>query len=301
MRHWIKGLALILLGIVLPAHGDQVGQVSQGIFYQPQLRDAALGEARWDEIVAQVKREGFDTLVVQWSRYGDAFAKPEESDWLAARLQRARSAGLRLVMGLYADPAFFQRQDQSAGSLARYLDQQERHNLRLAKEWRKRLGEESIAGWYLPAELDDLNWREPQRQALLASHLASSVNSLRELAPVPVYASTFFTGKMSPQAYQAFLSRLAGAGVSLVVQDGSGTGVLSQPERELYLSALAPCAGRMSGLIHELFVQQAGGTTFRAEPLDEAQQRALWAAPVRCGSLRWFFSLRYLPGLSDMR
>lgn len=35
MRHWIKGLALILLGIVLPAHGGQVGQVSQGIFYQP--------------------------------------------------------------------------------------------------------------------------------------------------------------------------------------------------------------------------------------------------------------------------
>lgn len=295
MRYWIKVLVLILLGMVLPAHG------SQGIFYQPQLRDATLGELRWDEIVAQVKQEGFDTLIVQWTRYGDAFAKPEESAWLVARLKRAHAAGLKLVLGLYADPAFFQRQDQSAGSLARYLDQQESHNHLLAEEWLDRLGEGSIAGWYLPAELDDFNWRDPERQVLLAKHLASSVKALREVSPEPVYISSFFTGKMSPQAYRDLLTRLADKGVNLMVQDGSGTMVLSRAERDLYLGALYPCEGRVAGLIHELFVQKSRGSTFKAEPLTESQQRALWSTPSQCGSQRWFFSLRYLPGLADMR
>ena len=294
MRHWITGLALILLGAVLPAQG------SQGIFYQPQLRDAALGEARWDEIVAQVKREGFDTLIVQWTRYGDAFAKPEEQAWLAARLKRAQAAGLTLILGLYSDPGFFQRQDQSAGYLVRYLQGLERLNLAQAREWQARIGKGRIAGWYLPAEIDDLNWRDPERQGLLAGHIERSVAALNALGDQPVYISSFFTGKMSPQAYRELLTRLGDPGVSLMVQDGSGTGVLSVAERELYLSALEPCEGRVAGLVHELFVQQSGEESFRASPLAEPQQRALWSAPSRCGSERWFFSLRYLPGLTDM-
>ncbi|WP_349919587.1 DUF4434 domain-containing protein [Aeromonas veronii] len=295
MRHWITALTLILLAAAWPA------QASQGIIYQPQLRDAAIGEARWDEILAQVKREGFDTLIVQWTRYGEAFAKPEESAWLTDRLKRVNEAGLTLILGLYSDPEFFQHQDQSAGHLDRYLGQQESHNLSLAQEWQARLGEGHIAGWYLPAELDDLNWRAPERQALLARHLASLGKALNELNPVPVYISSFFTGKMSPEAYREMLTLMAQNGVSLLVQDGSGTGVLSQPERNLYLSALEPCEGRVAGLIHELFVQQQGEGAFQAKPLAESQQRALWSAPGRCGSQRWFFSLRYLPGLADLR
>lgn len=295
MRHWMIGLVLILLGATWPAQG------SQGIFYQPQLRDAGLGEARWDEIVAQLKREGFDTLIVQWTRYGEAFAKPAESDWLAARLKRAQAAGLTLILGLYSDPEFFQRQDQSAGRLERYLESLGRHDLALARAWRSRLGEGRIAGWYLPAELDDLNWRKPERQALLSRHLGRTASELRRLDAVPVYISSFFTGKMSPQAYRALLTGLAESGVSLMVQDGAGTGVLSPPEQNLYLSALEPCEGRVAGLVHELFVQQRDSDSFQAKPLDESRQRALRSAPSRCGSQRWFFSLRYLPGLADMR
>lgn len=295
MRHWIAGLALLLLGAVMPA------QASQGIFYQPQLRDAAISEARWGEILAQLKREGFDTLIVQWTRYGAAFEQPGDQAWLAARLKQARAAGLTLILGLYSDPDFFQQQDQSAGYLARYLGQQESHNLAVAKTWLGLLDAGSIAAWYLPAELDDFNWRDPERQTLLAEHLASQTKGLRELAPVPVYISSFFTGKMSPLAYQELLTRMATQGVSLMVQDGSGTGVLSPPEQALYLSALEPCEGRVAGLVHELFVQQQGSDAFQARPLAESQQRALWSAPGRCGSQRWFFSLRYLPGLADMR
>lgn len=295
MRHWMAGLTLFLLAGVFQT------QANQGIFYQPQLRDATISETRWDEILTQVKREGFDTLIVQWTRYGETFTKPAEKEWLAARLKRAQSAGWTLILGLYSDPAFFQRQDQNASYLTRYLSQQESHNLTLAQEWQERLGQGRIAGWYLPAELDDLNWRDPERQALLAQHLRSSVKALRKVDPVPVYISSFFTGKMSPQAYRDLLTQMAAEGVSLMVQDGSGTGVLTQRERELYLSALEPCEGRVTGLVRELFVQKNESGTFRAGPLAEPRQRALWSAPNRCGSQHWFFSLRYLPGLSDMR
>lgn len=295
MKHFVMGLILIMFGLTLPA------QARMGIFYQPQLRDVSLGETRWDQIMRELKKEGFDTLIVQWTRYGEAFAKPQERDWLAGRLKRARAMGLNLVLGLYADPAFFERQSQSSGELEQYLKQQQQNNLNQAGEWLSLLGRDRIVGWYIPDELDDFNWREPERQALLARYLGRTVDALHEQSKVPAYISTFFTGKMSPHAYRDWLSSLGASGVKLMVQDGSGTGVLSPSERAIYFAILEPCEGRVEGVVHEIFIQLHGSDTFKAVPLDEAQQRVLRLSSSQCGRQRWFFSLRYLPGMEDMR
>lgn len=295
MQSLLRGVVLALLWVVLPAHA------SRGIIYQPQLRDMSITDARWEQIVTRVKQDGFDTLIVQWTRYGDAFGTARDADWLAARLIRAHDAGLRLVLGLYSDPAFFSRQTQNAGELARYLAHQEYLDLDQAKVWLARLGKGRISGWYLPAEVDDANWRQPDRQQLLARYLAVSARSLRSQRDVPVYISTFFTGKMSPEAYSELVRLIARQQVQPMVQDGRGTGVLNDVERDLYLSVLMPCQGRVAGIVHELFVQRPDAKAFRADALAPERQQALLATPDPCGSQRWFFSLRYLTAMQDMR
>ena len=56
--------------------------------------------------MSQLRLQGFDTLVLQWTRYGDAFTQPEQRALLFKRAAAAQQAGLKLIVGLNADPEF---------------------------------------------------------------------------------------------------------------------------------------------------------------------------------------------------
>lgn len=288
---------------VLLLCGASAAQAMQGLFYQPQLRDMNITSERWEEAMAAVRQYGFDTLVVQWTRYGEALAGPAHADWLQQRLLQARAAGLQLVLGLYADPEFFQRvEGQSPGELQAYLGQLEAATEVQAKDWEQRLGGAAIAGWYLPAEIDDANWRSAARQALAQTYLEQTQADLISVLNRPVYLTSFFTGKMTPQAYRGMLEGLSRTGVHVWVQTGEGTGVLRPLERQLYLDSLTPCAGVASGLVRELFVQQGTPeSSFLATSLAKDLQMNMLASASSCGTDRVFFSLRYLPGMEDIR
>ena len=279
----------------------------QAIFYQPLLRDQAVSDERWEEVIADVRQQGFDTFIVQWTRFGKAFLQPEEAAWLQKRLERVRAAGFKLILGLYADPDFFQRQKQSVGYLNAYLNQIRIENYAVAREWLDRLGPEAISGWYLTTELDDANWRSDVRQQAAEKYLHHSLAELNKVAVRPVYVSSFFTGKMSPAAYRDMVARFNGTGVGVWVQTGEGTGVLSPVERQLYLDGLLPCEGVVQSIVRELFVMQhqkvqnepEGKTVFLAAPAD--WQASVLKAAAPCGDDRVFFSLQYLPNMGDMR
>jgi hypothetical protein len=57
--------------------------------------------------------QGGKTLIVQWSAYGDSDFGGSDG-WLANSL-RARAQGLQLVLGLYMDPAYYQRLEELDG------------------------------------------------------------------------------------------------------------------------------------------------------------------------------------------
>lgn len=45
----------------------------KGIIWQPQNRDSQVTDTQWQGLMSQLRLQGFDTLVLQWTRYGDAF------------------------------------------------------------------------------------------------------------------------------------------------------------------------------------------------------------------------------------
>ncbi|UTH74155.1 DUF4434 domain-containing protein [Chromobacterium sp. IIBBL 290-4] len=291
MKTWI---AILLLALALPA------QAMRAVFYQPQLRDQAVAASEWPGIFNALRQQGFDAVVWQWTRHGAAFADGEERSWLLARMSEARAAGLAQIVGLAADPDFFQKQQAGKETLAPYLQALRRQDASQAAGLLHQLGVEAIQGWYLPAEADDRNWRETDRQALLTDYLRQTREDLSALLPRPVYISAFFNGNAAPDAFGRLLDGIAASGVKVWLQDGAGASRLSAPERALYLDALAACGQpRVAGIVHELFLDQGHGEAFSPSRPPAAQAAAsLAAAPCPNLNQLWF-SLRYLPGVGE--
>ncbi|WNL44635.1 DUF4434 domain-containing protein [Dyella sp. BiH032] len=289
-------LALVLL------LASWLADAATALFYQPQLRDRDVAAAQWPGVFAQVRGRGFDTLVVQWTQYGDAFGDEAGHAWLLQRVREAHAAGLRIVLGLHSDPAFFQRQEMPVSSLDDYLRTLARQDAEVARRWLADLGEAPIAGWYLPMEIDDRRWREPEAREALRDYLALERRQLDRVAVRPVYVSTFFAGHMAPAGYAALLADVRRAGVRPWVQDGAGTGRLSRGESAVYLAAAASCDGQGAvGVVYEVFRQVGSDAAFKAVPLGERELGVALAQRAPCGGDSLFFELRYLEGMGVLR
>ncbi|WP_058910146.1 DUF4434 domain-containing protein [Entomohabitans teleogrylli] len=278
--------ALLLWGLALLS---PLAQGMNGVIYQPQLRDMSVSDDRWQKMMGDLRRAGIDTLVIQWTRYGDGFWDDPARQWLADKARIARAAGLQLVVGLHADPDFFNRQNQPLPALENYLNHLRAVDVATARQWLQLLGAAQIGGWYISSEIDDLRWRDEQAQRLAQQWLSDTRLSLDALAVKPVAVSSFFAGNMSPQGYQRLVNTLRASGVSVWVQDGAGSGKLTPQERNLYL------AGQADGTVVELFREDRSRSGFHATPLDALAQQRLLSEPPRAGRQRLFFSLRYMP------
>ncbi|MEZ2574248.1 MULTISPECIES: DUF4434 domain-containing protein [Buttiauxella] len=258
------------------------------VMYQPQLRDTTVSDAQWQSVLSKLKGQGIDTLVLQWSRYDDAFTGGESRAWLERKAQLTTASGLKLVIGLAADGQFFERQKQPMPALENYLNHLRANDVAVAKRWVEVLGEQAISGWYISSELDDRRWRTPQMQQVAENWMNNTRLSLAAVADKPVAVSSFFAGNMTPDSYRKWITTLNHSGVKVWMQDGAGTQVLTETERALYLQA--PSAGK----VIELFRQDKQAETFEAQPAPAAYQQKLLSTPVPQGQDRIFFSLRYM-------
>ncbi|MFJ4255477.1 DUF4434 family protein [Pseudomonas monteilii] len=268
-----KILAFCLLALCLPATADQ------RLFYQPLNRDASITPAQWQQLWHATVAQGGKTLIVQWSAYGDSDFGGAQG-WLANSLRSAHAQGLQLVMGLYMDPAYYQRLEALDGEgqnsywkaqLGRSLSQYQQ----LRNAWQL-----PVDGWYLPMELDDQHFREAERRDALYSQLQAFNRQLDK----PLHISAFSAGKLSPGVNAAWLEQLAGLGLTVWWQDGAGTGRLPALVRQGYEQAL-PCR---VGVVREAFRQVSGpGQAFRAEPAEPKLGSGCHAEAV--------FALRYRP------
>lgn len=212
----------------------------KGIIWQPQNRDSQVTDAQWQGLMSQLRLQGFDTLVLQWTRYGDAFTQPEERALLFRRAAAAQHAGLKLIVGLNADPEFFMHQKQSSAALESYLNRLLAADLQQARLWSAAPGV-TPDGWYISAEIDDLNWRSEAARQPLLKWLNNTQRLLSDVSEKPTYVSSFFAGNMSPDGYRQLLEQVKATGVNVWVQDGSGVDKLTAGQRECYLQASADC------------------------------------------------------------
>ncbi|WP_165418457.1 DUF4434 domain-containing protein [Dyella amyloliquefaciens] len=289
MLRWLAGVLLVALPLWTAA--------ATAVIYQPQRRDRDVAAAQWPRLFAEVRKQGFDTLVVQWTQYGDAFANPDEHAWLLQRVRDARAAGLHIVLGLGSDPAFFTVQNQKKGDeMTGYLQSLSRRNAEVAHRWVADLGSDAIAGWYLPMEIDDVRWNDPKARVQLRDYLSTEQRQLDGIAPRPVYVTSFFAGHMAPDSYAALVADVQRSGVRAWVQDGAGTQRLEQGARNLYLAAAGQCEGaHAQGFVYEMFRQTGTDQAFTATALSPADADATLARRAPCGGDSVFFELRYLP------
>jgi hypothetical protein len=269
-----------LLWVVCLLLGSVLVRADERIFYQPLNVDASLSQAQWQRIWQDTAKQGVHTVIVQWTAYGDSDFGGAHG-WLADSLKLAQAQGLNLVLGLYLDPAYYQRIDEldNAG-LATYWQAQLGRSLaqrqRLHKDWKLR-----VSGWYLPMELDDVHVLAADRRQTLQRQLKDFAGQL----DAPLHVSAFSAGKLAPPVNGRWLAELAGLGIQVWWQDGAGTERLPPLVRQGYAQAL-PCS---VGIVQEAFRQvSAQGTAFRAEPVN------LQTASAGChpGAV---FSLRYRP------
>lgn len=274
---------------------SSVSYAMTGIFWQPQLRDNSVSDAQWNMLMQSVRQQGFDTLIVQWTQYGDGLAGAQEQAVLLKRMNAARSAGLNLVIGLNSDPEFFSRQKQSASALPEYLNQLKAADINQAQHWSKLLPGQ-FSGWYISAEIDDANWREPAAQAIMEKWLGDTRVALTQVANKPVYISSFFSGNTTPENYGLLITALRNTGLNVWIQNGGGTNTLTAAQRALYLDESVGCNTDhlANGIIYELFSIHASNT-FKADPKATSDAKEILKTPPRCGKDRLFFSLRYLP------
>ncbi|OON38517.1 hypothetical protein BTJ39_17815 [Izhakiella australiensis] len=281
---------LLMLALISPA-----ASAITGMFWQPQLRDANISAPQWVTLMSRLRQQGIDTLVVQWTQYGPAFSDESGSKLLLQRINAARDAGLKVIVGLHADPEFFSRQKQTGAALTHYLARLRIADILQAKREMNQRGFQP-QGWYISAEIDDLNWRGPQARTQLLRWLSETRSQLKAVDNQPVYISSFFAGHMTPDDYQQMVAQIRQSGINVWVQDGRGVNTLSSSECQRYLDATAQCAGSTpaSGIVYEIF-HQIAGKTFRGVPLPEEETRALMAQKSACDKDRLYFELRYAP------
>lgn len=293
LRHRRLPQAMLNLGLVAGlsaclASVLNLPVAAETIFYQPLNRDAGLGPQQWQQIWQQARAHGFDRVIVQWSAYGDE--RFEQDDWLLTSLAEAHRQGLTLVIGLAADPTYFQTvlqpgwkdrfNDYWAGLQRQSLAQQQRLLPRLSQRGLP------VAGWYLPAELSDRLFAETTRRDAIRSQLQLLAARLDK----PLHISAYSTGQLSPTANGAWLQQLQDAGLQVWWQDGEGIAELPALVRKTYLQAV-PCP---VGIVREAFRQtSAAGAAFTAVPAPP--QPAVQCHPNAV------FALQYLPWAGALR
>lgn len=272
-------------------------QAMNGIFWQPQDRDLSIANTSWSALMYQLRKQGFDTLVVQWTRHGDSFSTQKDRAQLQKKIESAHQAGLELIIGLNADPEFFERQKQPTSALSHYLSRLRTLDTQQVQLWQKELSFTPKA-WYISAEIDDLNWRDESVRQEMLIWLDQTKQQINRYSNLPLYISSFFTGNMAPDSYRQLIQAIRAQGVNVWVQDGSGVANLTAAQRELYLDASLNCQKTdqiaANGIIYELFKVNAA-TAFSASPKPLAEINRLLKPETNCSKDRLYFSLRYLP------
>jgi len=278
---------LFILALSFSAGLLSSGTQAAWLFYQPQDRDVTVSEQQWQRIWEQVGDDGYDTLVVQWTRHGESTFGGEQG-WLRAALKQAQDAGLALVLGLHYNPAYYEvlRQKQDHTYYWHHLLGQSLIQQQALLDW-----ELEPSGWYLPYELDDTLIATEGLQAEIRTQFAEirrQLTTFARLHELPIHISAFSSGRLSPGVYAQWLQSISDAGLQVWWQNGKGTRLLPEVARQAYEQALS-CE---IGIVHEAFVQTSqDADSFMAGPVPDFQRPLVGSDCHPAG----VFSLRFLP------
>lgn len=304
-------LVPLMLATAPPAQAQESCPRLDGLFLQPLDLHRRWTASDWTGFFEELAAMRVGTLVLQWTEL-DHFTvfDGDPSDALSEGLidlllDAAEGQGIAVRLGLVQDPAYWERIQRDAEQVEVYLRRHRLANRALAERLVARIGDRrAFDGWYITEEIDEVNWQDQAKRALLHQHLVALAGDLRALAPGRSIAISGFTGaRLDPAALGAFWREvLEGTGIDLLMlQDGFGVQPMLPSDLALYLDALRRAAGASGAAlasIPELFTQ-TGGTPidegpFAAAPAPIERIEAQLEAAMGLAVARIGFSAEYI-------
>ena len=256
----------------------------ESTFVQLSRPHTAWTAEQWRDLFSDFRRLSLTELIVQWSSYDDvSFYVPSqrnEASPIQTILKLADEAGIKVWVGLAADSTYWQHIQRDPALVDVYLRRLRGKSLSVARALASEVRRHpSFAGWYLSEEIDDVNWVDRARRAVLLTHLRAQALELESIAPgVPLTLSGFSNGNMDPLALAGFWRQLEEAANlrRLLFQDAIGAGKLDIDDLPPYFQALHDAFSRghaRVGIVVELFRQTSTSPAFAAVPAPIARIR----------------------------
>jgi hypothetical protein len=308
------GIGLWLWAEIRPARAGQPSAATsplKGTFLQLTETHKKWGKAEWAVFFDTLRKLGMSEILIQWSLYDDvSFStspdpKTTPNSAIATILELADSARIQVYVGLAYDSKFWQKINRAPELVRVYLKRLYLRSESLGRSLEPLVrSHPSFKGWFIPEEIDDVNWRGAEVRKILFIHLRDTARLLKSLTPgARVAVSGFFGGRMDLQAFEDFWKGLLGeAPVDRVLfQDGIGTRALDWNDLPLYFEAgRRACEARSVNfqVVVELF-DQISASPFQARPAswDRVKRQIELASRFAPDGMIGFSVLEYLSPL----
>lgn len=274
-RSWQRfGMALLAISILLGTEPCQAEEHGNGpprfasTFVQLWDRHNDWTAGQWDRLCADLAELGVGEIILQWSLITEpAFfwrLTPERrAEVPQDRVDPARAVdqlvaaakrhGLQVRFGLSEDPAWWAEIRNEAKLVEVFLNRLAQDQLSLARTLVDLYGDDPVfGGFYIPQEIDDQTWLDPDRRSHLMGHLNRLTIGLFELHPgADTAISSFATGRDDPQGFAGLMAGMVcNGGVDFILyQDGLGTERLRDWESTAYLQAMIPAVADLGGRV----------------------------------------------------
>lgn len=253
MRHpaiWrMLGMAIAVLFCVSSSAQVCSGPALRGSFLQPALGDSWRLE-QWHKEFHYMSAARLDQMVIQWTADSKekttiypsglvGYTQNTQHDVVQRALDAADAGGAQVYLGLQinddwwtnyiTDKPWLENEAKVANALADDL-------------WNRYGGHESLTGWYLGFEVDNIASTQAEWDNLIAFYRTVG-NHLHRLTPgKPVVIAPFFdtTADLSPSQWQAmweYVLKRSPIDV-LALQDGVGAGHATRAELPAWFSAV---------------------------------------------------------------
>ncbi len=182
----------------------------------------------WLEEISYMKKINIDTVIIQYSLYDrDAYYPSKygnmitHTDQVGSILESCQREKMSVYLGLALDSRWWQGIADT-----KFLNQLKEKNIAVAKELLFRYRKYTcIKGWYLPFEIEDRAWTNPERENLLRGFVKDTVDALKDLTPrFSIVISPYFLGIIPPKELASrWVELFKSVRIDIVaIQDGGG-------------------------------------------------------------------------------
>lgn len=238
------------MSIEIVKSNTAVPQILDGSFFQPSLV-TNWTETDFSDEYNTMRSVGMNHIIWQWtvdSKQKQAYyptkllgSQASSKDLVGVSLKQAEKKGMKVWLGLNWNDDWFKYYANNE----KWLTNEVALNKRIVQELWRLYGNdygETIAGFYLPMEVDNVHFRDEKKQKRLAMAYKEIAEAVHNVTGKPVMTAPFFNpsrGQDAREYAEMWGSILKNAPIDVIaLQDGFGGGYVTTAIIEKWLAAL---------------------------------------------------------------